>query len=69
MCEIIQKNHEFSHYNTEFKDIAADLDWDSSALWNRLRMGISEEMTDSFAHCNVPEELPLFVTVCQIRDN
>jgi hypothetical protein len=32
-------------------------------------MGLSEEMNDSFTSCDMPEELPAFVTVCQKRDN
>jgi hypothetical protein len=32
-------------------------------------MGLYEEMKDSFAYSDMPEELPAFVTVCQKRDN
>jgi hypothetical protein len=69
MPEVKQKNREFSEYDAEFKVIAADLDWNPSALRNALRMGISEEMTDSFTYSKMPEELPAFVTVCQKWDN
>jgi hypothetical protein len=48
MREIKQNNSEFSQYYAEFQVIAADLDWNPSALWNALRMGLSEEMKDSF---------------------
>jgi hypothetical protein len=69
MREIKQKNREFSQYYTEIKVIAANLDWNSSALRNALRMGLSEEMKDSFTYSDMPEELPVFVTVCQKQDN
>jgi len=69
MREIKQKNCEFSQYYAEFQVIAADLDWNPSALRNALRMGLSEEMKDSFTYSDMPEELPAFVTVCQKRDN
>jgi len=69
MREIKRKNREFSQYYAEFQVIAADLDWNPSALRNALRMGLSEEMKDSFTYSDMPEELPAFVTVCQKRDN
>jgi len=67
--EIKQKNGEFSQYYAEFQVIAADLDWNPSALRNALRMGLSDEMKDSFTYSDMPEELPVFITVCQKRDN
>jgi len=69
MREINQKNREFSQYYAEFQVIAADLDWNPSALRNALRMGLSEEMKDFFTYSDMPDELPAFVTVCQKRDN
>jgi len=69
MREIKQKNCQFSQYYAEFQVIAADLDWNPSALRNALRMGLSEEMKDSFTYSDMPDELPAFVTVCQKRDN
>jgi hypothetical protein len=69
MRESKQKNHEFSQYYPEFQVIAADLDWNPSALRNARRMGLSEEMKDSFTYSDMPEELPAFVTVCQKLDN
>jgi len=69
MREIKQKNSDFSEYYAEFQVIAADLDWSPSALWNSLRIGLSEEMKDSFTYSDMPEELPAFVMVCQKRDN
>jgi hypothetical protein len=69
MRQIKQKNLEFSQYYPEFQVIAADLDWNPSALRNALRMGLSEEMKDFFSYSDMPEELPAFVTVCQKRDN
>jgi len=62
-------NRKFSQYYAEFQVIAADLDWNPSALRNALRMGLSEEMKDSFTYSDMPDELPVFVTVCQKRDN
>jgi hypothetical protein len=69
MREIIQKIRKFSQYYAEFQVITADLDWNPSGLRNALRMGLSEEMKDSFTNSDMPEELPVFVTVCQKRDN
>jgi len=69
MREIKQKKREFSQYYADFQVIAADLDWNRSALRNALRMGLSEEMKDSFTYSDMPEELPAFVTVCQKPDN
>jgi len=69
MREIKQKNRELSLYYAGFQVIAADLDWDSSALRNALRSGLSEEMTDSFMHTDMPDQLPAFVTLCQKWDN
>jgi hypothetical protein len=68
MWEIKQKNCEFSQYYAEFQVIAADLDWNALALRNALRMGLTEEMEDSFTYSDMPEELPAFVTVCQKWD-
>jgi len=62
------KNHEFSQYYAEFQVIAADLDWNPSGLRNALRIGLSEEMKESFTYSDMPGELPTFVTVCQKRD-
>jgi len=69
MLEIKQKNHKFPQYDAEFQVIAADIDWNPSALRNSLRMGLLEGMKDSFAYSDMPEELPAFVMVCQKRDN
>jgi hypothetical protein len=69
MTEIQQKNHVFPQYYAEFQVIAADLDWNPSALQNSLRSGISKEMKDSFIHTDLLDELPAFVTLCQKRDN
>jgi len=69
MREIKQTLREFSQYYAEFQVIAADLDWNPSALRNALRMGLSEEMKDSFTYTDMPEKLPALVTLCQKRDN
>jgi len=69
MREIKQMNRQFSEYYAEFQVIAAELDWNPSALRNALWMVLSEEMKDSFTYSDKPEELPAFVTVCQKRDN
>jgi len=69
MREIKQKNRQFSQYYAEFEVIAADLDWNPSALRNALRMGLSEELKECSTHSDIPEELPAFVTVCQKQDN
>jgi hypothetical protein len=67
--EISQKNCEFSQYNGEFQDIAANVDWNPSVLQNALTIGLSEEMKDSFTYSNIPEDLLALVTVCQNQDN
>jgi len=69
MREIKQQNRVFSQYYAEFQIIAADLDWNPSALRNALRMGLSGKMKDSFTYSDMTEELPAFVMVCQKRDN
>jgi len=69
MREIKHMKREFSQDYAEFHVIAADLDWNPSALRNALRMGLSEEMKDSFTYSDMPEELPAFVTDCQKRNN
>jgi hypothetical protein len=69
MREIKQRNREFSLYYAEFQVIAADLDWNPSALRNALRSALSEEMKDSFIHADMPDDLPAFITLCQKRDN
>ena len=62
-------NHWFHQYHAEFQVIAADQDWYPTAVQNALRMGLSEEMKDSFTYSDMPEELPVVVTVCQKWEN
>jgi len=69
MREIKHDNRDFSQYHAEFQVLAADRDWNPSALRNALRMGLSKEMKDSFTYSDMPEELPALGTVCQKRDN
>jgi len=69
MREIKQKNCKFSLYDAGFEVIAADLDWNASALRNPLSMGLSEEMKDNFHCSNMPDELAVIVVVCSKRDN
>jgi hypothetical protein len=69
MKDIKQKNREFSQYYAEFQVIAADLDWNPSALRNALRSGLSEEMKDSFTYSDVSDDLGTFVSTCQKRDD
>jgi hypothetical protein len=47
MREIKKNNREFSQYYAEFEVIAADLDWNPSALRNPLRMGLPQKTKDS----------------------
>jgi hypothetical protein len=63
MQEIKPKNRESSQCYAVFQVIAADLDWNNSALRNALRMELSEEMKDFFTYSDMSEELPAFVTV------
>jgi len=69
MREVKQTNSEFSRCYAEFKVIAADLDWDPSALPHALRLGLSEEMQNSLTYSDMPEELPAYLTICQKQDN
>jgi len=69
MRESKQKNHHFSQYYAEFQVIAANLDWNPSALRNALWTGLPKEIKDSFTYRDMPEQLPLFVMVGQKRDN
>jgi hypothetical protein len=69
MREIKLMNCQFSQYYAKFQVIAADLDWNPSALGNALRMGLSKEMQDSFTYSDKPGHLPAFVMVCQKQDN
>jgi hypothetical protein len=69
MRENNQMNREFFQYYAEFQVISADLDWNLSAVRNALRMGLYEEMKDSFTYSDMPEELAAFVTACPKRDN
>jgi hypothetical protein len=69
MGEVQPKNREFSVDYTEFKVIAADLDWNPSDLQNVIRMRLSKEMKDLFTYRDMPEELPVFAVVCQKGDN
>jgi hypothetical protein len=69
MREIQQTIQEFSQYCGEFPVITAVLDWDPSALLNAPRMGLSEQIKDSFTCSDMSEEPPAFVTVCQRWDN
>jgi len=69
MQEIKLKNREFSQYWAEFQVIAADLDWNLSALRNVFRMGQSVEIKDCLTYSDMPEEFPIVVTVWQKRDN
>ena len=64
MRKIKQQDPKFSQYYAEFQVIAADLDWNSSALQNALKIGLSAETNDYFTYSNLPEELPAFVMVC-----
>jgi hypothetical protein len=68
MREISPKHSEFSQFYAEFEAIAADLDWNPSALRNTLRMELAEEIQHSMTYSDIPEELPAFITVCQTRD-
>ena len=69
MKEIKQMNQELFLYYAQFQVIAADLDWNPSALRNALRTGFSEEMKDSFIPTDMPDQPPAFVTLCQKWDN
>jgi hypothetical protein len=66
--DIKELNREFYDYYAAFEVIAAKLDWNSSAVRNAIRMGLTGEMKDSYTYSDVPEELPAFLTVCQKRD-
>jgi len=69
MREIDQKHSEFSQNYGDVQVITANLDWNPSTLRNALRMGLCEEVKDSFTYSDMPEELPVFVMFCHKRDN
>ena len=69
MREIEEYNRAFSQYYAEFRVITANLDCNRFALQNALRMGLSEEMRNSFTYSDMPKEFPAVVMVCQKRDN
>lgn len=56
--EVKRKNSEFSQYNADFPVITPNLDWNPSALKNALRMGLSEEIKDSFWYTEIPDQPP-----------
>jgi len=64
MCEIEQKNREFSQYYAELKVIATNLDRKLSAFLNTLRSRLSEEMNSSITYIEMPGDLPAFITTC-----
>jgi hypothetical protein len=67
--EIKEQNREFSQYYAEYQVVAADLDWNPSALRNALKMELSEEMKHSFNYSDTPEELPALGMVFIKWDN
>jgi len=69
MREIQLYNHNSTLDYIEFLVNAAELDCNPSPMQNGLRMGLSEEMKDSFKQSHMPEGCPAYVTVCQKWDN
>jgi hypothetical protein len=69
MRKFKQMNPEFYQYYAEFLVNAADLNWNPSDFRNALRMGLSEEMKDSFTYSDMPEEIRAFLTLSQKWDN
>jgi len=67
--EMTQKHWALSQNYTELQVIATDLDLNTLALKNAVRMGSLEEMKDSFQNSIMPEECPALVTVCQTQDS
>jgi len=66
--EIKQRQCEFSQSYAEFHVITTDLDWNSSDLWNALRMGLSKEFNNSLQYSDKQKELCAFVALCQKRN-
>jgi hypothetical protein len=69
MLKIKQTNRKFSWYLAEFQIIAANLNWNLSALRNALTVRLPKYMKVYVTDSDMPEELAAFVTVCQKRDN
>ena len=61
-------NPKLSPYYAEFQVVATNLDCNPSAMRNTLRMGLSEETTDSCTYRHMPEELPVVGIVCHRLD-
>jgi len=69
MWKIEEKSYKFSLYYAEFQGMAADHSWKTLAQRNALLMVLLEEMQTHCTYGNVPGELHVFVTVCNIWDN
>lgn len=65
---IIQTNWVPFQYYAKYQIIAVNLKWNPLSLQNTPRMGLSEEMKDSFQYRDTPEKLPVFATLCQNQD-
>jgi hypothetical protein len=66
---IKQTNSEFSAYYAQLQGIASDLECNRSAHGDSVRIGLSEETTESITYINKAEESPTSVTLCQKRFN
>jgi hypothetical protein len=62
---LMQGNHEFSIYDTEFQCVMANLDYDSKAKKAALKQGLSKELQASLIYqTNEPEDFDKFVELC-----
>jgi len=66
--EIKKIHHKFCQQFAESQVIAANFNWNLLALKSTLRMELLEEMQKAFPYTDMPEELPVFVAMCQKRD-
>jgi hypothetical protein len=49
----------------ESQVITADVDWNASPWGNAHQLGLSEDINDWVTYSDLPQKLPVFVTVCQ----
>jgi hypothetical protein len=69
LLKLKQRNHEFSQYYTEFQRYVADIKWNTAALRDALRNGLSNELKDSLQHADMPDNIIDFVKMCSKRDS
>jgi hypothetical protein len=69
MQDIAKINCEFSLYFAEFPFTATDLNWNSLAIQNAQRMGLSQDIKDFFQYYDMSEDVSTFLMGFQKSDN